>query len=570
MEKIKEVENKLYTDNVEDKVDALNKLLTIRRPLSLQKRLEYAESLILLLPSISKIGTKLQSLRNISIVFLSTGKQETAINYGLEAIKIAADQNNSNLLAFSFNAMANLYKLNAEHEKALGYFKKALSIMDSSKSNRPIANTYYNIGIILRILARYDDAIKNLKQSIKLREELLDIKGVVQGYKNIGEIYLELNDFKSAEPYFLACYKLKKELASPEKQAYISYSLGLIYLQLDKFEKADFYIKQTLEYGKSYHDLYLLRNTFKMLSEYYEKTDDFANAFKYQVRYSDVTDILFDFGTEKRISEIRTRYELKNKEKEASHYKHHNRQLQLKIDKATKQMMEMEKFYEVGKFSASIVHNLNNPLSSMIGGIQLLEYEFRDVLSKNLKSRKCFEIVERNSENLKSMIKSITSSVRTCQYETDIPLNLNDILQRVIEFYKMDPAFKSTVKVVLDLDNNIHSIMGQDVHFNQIFSNLIKNAFDAMESVKHKILRCSTQNYGKDRIRVIIEDNGMGILPNKVQKIFSSDFTTKAPGKGTGLGLSITKQMVESYQGEILVESEYNIGTKFIIILPVH
>lgn len=569
MSSIQILEKKSRSKDLLKKISALNELLTIREYLSLQKRLEYAEQLIFLLPKIDKPNLKLRSIRNISIILLSTGRQEAAINYGNEALRIASSLNNQALLAVSFSNLANLYRLIQDNRNALEYYQKALPCYDTENNKKALANTYYNIGICLRNLDDLKKSIENFRKSIKIREELLDIQGVGQGYQSIGEIYLDQLDYKNAEPYFLACYKLKDELKSEEKHAQSCFNLGKIYLELDNFKKADFYLKQCIQYSKDNSELYLLRDSFKMLGLYYEKVKDFENALKYQTRYSDITDVLFDLGNERKLSEIKRRYDLKIKEKEAKRYKSYNKKLKQRIDQTNQQMMEMEKFYEVGKFSASIVHNLNNPLSAMLGGLQLLDYEFREILAKNIKSRNCFEIVKRNAENLQYMIRSITASVRSSQYEVDIPLDLNEIIKRVIEFYKMNKDFKTGVRVKYELEEKLHSVTGQDIHFNQIISNLVKNAFDAMEGVKHKILRFYTSNYGEDRIKLIIEDNGMGISKENIQKIFSSSFTTKAPGKGTGLGLSITKQMVESYQGEILVESEKDIGTRFIIILPV-
>jgi two-component system NtrC family sensor kinase len=107
---------------------------------------------------------------------------------------------------------------------------------------------------------------------------------------------------------------------------------------------------------------------------------------------------------------------------------------------------------------------------------------------------------------------------------------------------------------------------------NQVFSNLITNAIDAMEEADcdPKTLTISTQAVEDDRVQITIKDSGSGIKAGVKHKIFDPFFTTKAIGKGTGLGLGICYQIIQKHDGTITVESELGQGTEFVITLPIY
>jgi two-component system NtrC family sensor kinase len=106
---------------------------------------------------------------------------------------------------------------------------------------------------------------------------------------------------------------------------------------------------------------------------------------------------------------------------------------------------------------------------------------------------------------------------------------------------------------------------------NQVFSNLVTNAIDAMEEADcdPKTLTISTQAVEDDRVQITIKDSGPGIKEGVKHKIFDPFFTTKAIGKGTGLGLGICYQIIQKHDGTITVESDLGQGTEFTITLPI-
>jgi signal transduction histidine kinase len=102
--------------------------------------------------------------------------------------------------------------------------------------------------------------------------------------------------------------------------------------------------------------------------------------------------------------------------------------------------------------------------------------------------------------------------------------------------------------------------------------NILNNAIDAVveaENQPDKHINIDTFKLDDHLIKVVIRDNGSGITPEIINKLFNPFFTTKPVGKGTGLGLSISYKIIEKHKGKIEVRSELGKGTEFIIILPI-
>ncbi|MDA3886350.1 MAG: hybrid sensor histidine kinase/response regulator [Candidatus Delongbacteria bacterium] len=235
--------------------------------------------------------------------------------------------------------------------------------------------------------------------------------------------------------------------------------------------------------------------------------------------------------------------------------------------KKTSKIDEMEKFYEIGKFSASIVHNLNSPLQTLITGYQLLEDEMNKNTDVHPQMKNIMNIINDSFISMEEMIKSITTTVRDANLIKKIPVSLNEVIINLIDKFNLILHNSNNVNFITKLDGNLPNVLGIKVHFDQIFSNLLKNAIDSMKDSQEKIVTIKSF-HSKNSICVYIEDTGCGIPKKNINKIFDTGFTTKEFGKGSGLGLLITKQMISSYKGSITVESEVGKGTSFVICFP--
>ncbi|MCK5074691.1 MAG: transporter substrate-binding domain-containing protein [Bacteriovoracaceae bacterium] len=219
----------------------------------------------------------------------------------------------------------------------------------------------------------------------------------------------------------------------------------------------------------------------------------------------------------------------------------------------------------IGMNTSEIIHNLNNPLTSLLTRAEMLLKTYPH--DKNVKK------LISASNKIKQTIGSILKKTRTNYNESLQETNINDILIEELELFKIRPFFKNEVNLKLEL-NDIKPVLAVPNHFNQITGNILENAIDSMigRETRELLIKTSSQN---KRVKVEISDTGCGISQNNLNKIFDPLFTTKTYKEGgnkpvgTGLGLYSAKRMIESYRGDISIASSQGKGTTVSFTIPV-
>lgn len=234
-----------------------------------------------------------------------------------------------------------------------------------------------------------------------------------------------------------------------------------------------------------------------------------------------------------------------------------------------KQMVETGKLAAIGELAAGIAHEINNPVAIMIESagwiqdlIKLGDYkkeegmkEINDSLSEiNIQGRRCKEITH----------KLLSFARRTDPRVNEV--DVIDLLQEMISLTAQKARFNN-ITVEKEFEPGLPAIMASSTELQQVVLNLINNAIDAIEKDSGRIVvRAKSQD---DHIVIDVEDNGQGIAPANLARIFEPFYTTKPVGKGTGLGLAICFGVVNKMGGEITVESEVNVGTVFHVSIPI-
>jgi signal transduction histidine kinase len=213
-----------------------------------------------------------------------------------------------------------------------------------------------------------------------------------------------------------------------------------------------------------------------------------------------------------------------------------------------------------------ISHELGQPITNIRYTIQL----FRRQLEREMKSEVVFTVFDtilRETERMGGLVKRlapITSSRRVIE-------NF-DAVSRIKETVESARARLEVHQIRVDVKTSGSIPMSIDpVRFDQIVSNLLLNAIDAISELPSKSDSCikiSLSIVGGRRLRLVFEDNGPGISPENRQKIFEPFFSTKSPGKGEGLGLFIVWNLLKMQGGSISVDSTYRGGARFVLILP--
>lgn len=215
----------------------------------------------------------------------------------------------------------------------------------------------------------------------------------------------------------------------------------------------------------------------------------------------------------------------------------------------------------IGELASGIAHEINNPLTSIVGFTQLMLME-----ETNEEFRKNLQKIYDESIRTKNIVKNLLGFARNNKGKRELS-DINFLIKSVIKLFGKQPELNN-IRVILNLWKDSLLAIVDPGQIQQVFLNIIQNAIDAI-TLSHKGDLIKIKSYENDGfIFVEIEDNGPGI-PREIQKkIFNPFFTTKEVGQGTGLGLSISHKIIQSHGGSISVKSQINKGAIFIIKLP--
>jgi two-component system, sporulation sensor kinase E len=226
-----------------------------------------------------------------------------------------------------------------------------------------------------------------------------------------------------------------------------------------------------------------------------------------------------------------------------------------------KQIITYEKFSAIGKLAAGIAHEIRNPLTTIMGFIQLI----KEKKSTQLQDTQYLEIVFNELRDLNKMVSDFVLMAKPSYPEKKV-VQLQAFIQDTVQFMTIQGNLKNMfLKVILCAP--LIMIYMDAVQMKQVLINLIQNAFEAMPSGGEVEINLNYDSTDTNYIVISISDIGIGITDEQMKEIFTPFFTTK--DNGLGLGLSICYRIVENHNGRIQIKSIPGAGTTFSIILPI-
>jgi len=240
--------------------------------------------------------------------------------------------------------------------------------------------------------------------------------------------------------------------------------------------------------------------------------------------------------------------------------------------KAEAQFLRLQRMESIGNLAGGVAHDLNNLLSPILMGTELLMQTPRTPVED-----KILKAMDQSAKRGALLVRQVLSFARGVG-GVRVPVKIAEVLEEIETI--VGDTFPKNVELTLQLAAEAHDFKGDPTQIHQILLNLCVNARDAMPSggnikIATENLRITDPVDGKARglqlgeyVLITVSDNGTGIPQEYLAKIFDPFFTTKDPGKGTGLGLATVQTIVRSHSGLINVYSELGRGTSFKIYLP--
>jgi PAS domain S-box-containing protein len=230
--------------------------------------------------------------------------------------------------------------------------------------------------------------------------------------------------------------------------------------------------------------------------------------------------------------------------------------------KMEERLVVTDRLASIGELASGVAHELNNPLTGVIGFSELLlKKDVAEEIKKDL------EVINREAQRTAQIVRNLLTFAR--RHETiKEPVDINQAIQSVLDLRAYEQKVHN-IEVVANLDPNLPKITADLFRLQQVFVNLIINAEHFMtEAHGRGTLTITTERDG-NVIRASFTDDGLGIRKENMGHLFDPFFTTKEVGKGTGLGLSICHGIITEHGGKIYAESEQKKGATFTLELPI-
>jgi len=233
------------------------------------------------------------------------------------------------------------------------------------------------------------------------------------------------------------------------------------------------------------------------------------------------------------------------------------------------QLLQAEKLSAIGQLVAGVAHELNNPLTSVIGFAQLLESEWRsgdalrspDAIGQDLRR------IAEESARAASIVRNLLAFARR-QSAARVPQDLAELVERVLSLRNYELRLNS-IELVTEFEPALSPVVADGGQIQQALLNLVLNAEQAMRGrSRRRLVVGARMDKRAGAVELSVSDTGHGIDQANLSRVFDPFFTTRDVGEGTGLGLSICYGIVRDHGGQIAVSSKAQVGTTFTILLP--
>ncbi|HEX4379280.1 MAG TPA: PAS domain S-box protein [Candidatus Acidoferrum sp.] len=232
------------------------------------------------------------------------------------------------------------------------------------------------------------------------------------------------------------------------------------------------------------------------------------------------------------------------------------------VKRLEEQLIQAEKLAAMGQMLAGVAHELNNPLTAILGVTELL----RERAGMDDATKRQLDLTHRQARRAARIVQNLLEFSRPAAPQKKL-LDVSNIIERTLQLHEHSLR-RNSVSVEFHPQGGLFSVIGDANQLIQVFLNLISNAEHAIREVRESgRIQIRIGHIGPN-VSVTVQDDGVGILPDALSKLFDPFYTTKRPGGGTGLGLSICTAIIREHGGSIDVETLPVGGSAFTVFLP--
>ncbi|MBN3034584.1 MAG: tetratricopeptide repeat protein [Bacteroidales bacterium] len=558
-----------------------------------------------------------EAMHLLSGVLIAWGDYEEALTILQRNLEYRERTGDIDGLARTCNSLGILYQELGDLPKAREYYSRSLEYINPS-STGDVMNVILHIGDIYLMEKNYDEALVHYFRA-------LDMGGRVQSRKlssialsNIGEAYLQMGEYREALKYQEQALALKLEIGDNKRLAITYNELGLIYFRLGMYGKAREFLELGLKAGLQSNLKKHIIDSYERMSDVHEALGNYREALEYHRSFVTIRDSLYSDESKRILAEMQTRYETAKKEKEnerlrsaeqlqkvklknrtlfsifiivvflfalsfaVMYYRRHrvsqriNEQLSrqnLLIGSQKRDMQHLNRELNEAndakdKFLSILAHDLRNPFTSLIGCSQILDEDWGRLTEEEARgyvlqlrdtSRKAFSLLESLLEWARA------KAGKAIPHPVDFPLQ--SLADEAVNLALPNAQCKEIdIRMEINKPFTVHA--DRNMMLTVLF-NLLSNAVK-FTGMGGRIELSANARSGM--CEVCVADNGIGIAPDDLSRLFRVDEKVQTRGTsnetGTGLGLILCRELVEMQGGRIWAESTPGHGSRFCFTIP--
>ncbi len=515
-----------------------------------------------------KISTEIEDMSLLSfahmqlgLTYLSQGKLDSALFFELRALEHRANDYTNKYRGKILNTIGFIYFNKGNYRLSRQYLSEAIRESQGQNNFQSLAEAYLYFSSLLSKTGDSDSSLWYARKGLHIFQSTGSLYGLKDAYTTLSEVFKVRNDMDSAFIYQGLAMVAKDSMTNAEK--------------VKQFQKIGF-------------------NEQLRLRELEEEKIKTQNKIRtYSLLAGIAVFMLFTFLLFRNNRHRKKANELLNKQKrEIEQQKKNVEQTLVELKSAQSQLIQSEKMASLGELTAGIAHEIQNPLNFVNNFSDVnkeLLVEMKDEMDKgNISDAKEIandvianeEKINHHGKRADAIVKGMLQHSRSSNGVKE-PTNINALADEYLRLAyhglrAKEKSFNATMKTDFDETIGIIHIIPQDI--GRVILNLITNAFYTVaEKKKQALANPSGESYEptvtvstkkiNDKVEIKVTDNGNGIPPQVLDKIFQPFFTTKPTGQGTGLGLSLSYDIVKAHGGKLSAQTREGEGSEFIIVL---
>ncbi len=558
--------------------------------------------------AINNPGGIAATLNHIGIINSLRGDYSVAMDIYYQALVIEQKLDDKSGLAYTYQNIGVIHDLQNDYEKALDFYSRSLKLRQEIGEKRGVAQIINNIGLVYHAQKNYERAYEYYQDALQKKEELGDRRGVADGHLNIGKLLTDQGKHAQAISNKKKALSISEEMNSDWGRVQAMISLGRSYRDLSRFNEAKKYLKEGIGLATEAKLIEDVKEGARLLASVEESLGHYSDAYRAQILFQKMSDSISSAEVAKRITLLEAQFEFQQ-EKDSLQFANEKERLlldqRIKTQKTTQFMGiavvfvlilvigVLSRYYRLKAVSnkrlsllnreiqsrneslsalndeknnliSIVAHDLQNPLSGIMGALDLMESKELKEEHKTLK-----DIIHISATRMSKMISDILNieSIEEGVEQMNVqPFNISKTVGDVCSQFSKRAADKG-INIVTEIAPEVIALVDEKYEV-QIIENLLSNAIKFSPRDKQIEVHLSKKN-GKSLLEV--KDQGPGLNEQDKKKLFKKFQKLSAKPTGdessTGLGLSIVKKFVERMGGEIWCESEAGQGASFFVEL---